>query len=111
MKKATCLSNPKVRLRQTLVRIATGRDQKVTRCCEEGDMVVRSGSQIATERTSPSEGDKGIGLARFGLGLTHLWSTSREQFVQVSADEKGKKKSFLWSFHSSSATKSSSTRP
>ncbi|MQM17000.1 hypothetical protein Taro_049968 [Colocasia esculenta] len=43
--------------------------------------------------------------------LTHLWSTSRGRFVQVAADEKGKKKSFLWSFHSSSATKSSSTRP
>ncbi|MQL93301.1 hypothetical protein Taro_025944, partial [Colocasia esculenta] len=30
---------------------------------------------------------------------------------QVAADEKGKKNGFLWSFHSSSATKSSSTRP
>jgi len=54
---------------------------------------------------------RGIGLARFGLGLTHLWSTSRGWFVQVAADEKGKKNGFLWSFHSSSATKSSSTRP
>ncbi|MQM15954.1 hypothetical protein Taro_048906 [Colocasia esculenta] len=30
---------------------------------------------------------------------------------EVAADAMGKKMSFLWSFHSSSATKSSSTRP
>ncbi|MQM03647.1 hypothetical protein Taro_036429 [Colocasia esculenta] len=33
-----------------------------------------------------------------------------DQTFPVAADEKGKKMSFLWSFHSSSATKSSSTR-
>ncbi|MQM06430.1 hypothetical protein Taro_039252 [Colocasia esculenta] len=32
-------------------------------------------------------------------------------FVQVAVDEKRKKNGFLWSFHSSSATKSSSRRP
>ena len=54
---------------------------------------------------------RGIDLAMFGYGLTHLWSTSSGWFVQVAEDEKGKKMSFLWSFHNSSATKSSSTRP
>ncbi|MQL72811.1 hypothetical protein Taro_005171 [Colocasia esculenta] len=66
--------------------------------------------EIATERRRDPL-SRGICLARFGYGLTHLWSPSSGRFVQVAADEKVKKMSFLWSFHSSSATKSSSTRP
>ncbi|MQM00632.1 hypothetical protein Taro_033368 [Colocasia esculenta] len=33
--------------------LATGRAQKATQGCEEGDMSVRSGSRIATGRMSP----------------------------------------------------------
>ncbi|MQL87610.1 hypothetical protein Taro_020147 [Colocasia esculenta] len=45
------------------------------------------------------------------LILTQGASKIENKLYRVAADEKGKKMSFLWSFHSSSATKSSSTRP
>ncbi|MQM02831.1 hypothetical protein Taro_035599, partial [Colocasia esculenta] len=54
---------------------------------------------------------KGIGLARFGYVLTHLWSTSSGRFVHVAADEKGKKNGLVWTISCSPATKNSSTRP
>ncbi|MQM13489.1 hypothetical protein Taro_046415 [Colocasia esculenta] len=41
---------PGVRSRQATARIATGRDQKATGCCEELDWAVRSGSTVVTER-------------------------------------------------------------
>ncbi|MQL89288.1 hypothetical protein Taro_021867 [Colocasia esculenta] len=54
---------------------------------------------------------RGIGLAWFGYVLTHLWSTSSGWFVQVAADEKGKKNGLVWTISCSPATKNYSTRP
>ncbi|MQM04541.1 hypothetical protein Taro_037344 [Colocasia esculenta] len=49
-RQATGAVRPGVRLRQATTRIATGRDQKATGCCEERDWAVRSSSTVATER-------------------------------------------------------------
>ncbi|MQL89443.1 hypothetical protein Taro_022011, partial [Colocasia esculenta] len=43
--------------------------------------------------------------------LTQGASEIENKLYNVAADEKGKKMSFLWSIHSSLATKNSSTRP
>ncbi|MQM23391.1 hypothetical protein Taro_056455 [Colocasia esculenta] len=59
-------------------------------------------SQVALRPTRPLTHQR---------GLTYHCSTPRGRFAQVVADEQGKKMTFLWSIHSSPATKSSSTRP
>ncbi|MQL91156.1 hypothetical protein Taro_023758 [Colocasia esculenta] len=55
----------------------------------------------------------GVVLAPHALYFGHgvFYQLSSLDHLSVAADKKGKKMSFLWSFHSSSATKSSSTRP
>ncbi|MQL89147.1 hypothetical protein Taro_021714 [Colocasia esculenta] len=58
MKKATGWSDPKVRLRQSPVRVATGLEKNATMGCEECDWAVRSGSEIATVCSSHSEHDR-----------------------------------------------------
>ncbi|MQM13815.1 hypothetical protein Taro_046740 [Colocasia esculenta] len=77
----------------------------VTGAYEEGDMAVRPGGQVATAVRSRSDHD-GI-LVAICL-RTRPIEPSRSQ---VAADERGEKMSFLWSIHSSPASKSSSTRP
>ncbi|MQL84924.1 hypothetical protein Taro_017445 [Colocasia esculenta] len=119
-----------MRTRHTPIRVVTGSRQNATRGCEERDKAVRTGREIATERSSRSKRDgfavatrpqnaayravaftRGIGLARFGYGLTHLWSTSSGWFVQVAADEKGKKNGLVWTISCSPAAMNSPTRP
>ncbi|MQL79886.1 hypothetical protein Taro_012325 [Colocasia esculenta] len=107
------MQNPEI----ATVRVATGRGQNATGLCEERDIAVRSSSRVATERFVAFRMRRSL-LSRQDLRMRPIGPspsqglrlTSTEK-GHVAADEKGKKKSFLWPFHSSSATKSSSTRP
>ncbi|MQL80946.1 hypothetical protein Taro_013399 [Colocasia esculenta] len=96
MKKATWLQDPEVRSRWNP-------------CRDLPENVAYLAVAFSGRRLDPLS--RGIGLARFGFGLTHLWSTSSGRFVQVAADEKGKKNGLVWAISCSPATKNSSTRP
>ncbi|MQL93513.1 hypothetical protein Taro_026155 [Colocasia esculenta] len=103
---ATWLSDPEVRSRRTLVWVATGREQNATMGCEERDGAVRSGSAIVTGHFVAIR--KRRVCCRYKTSERGL---SGRRVRRVAADATGKKMISLWSFHSSSATKSSSTRP
>ncbi|MQL77292.1 hypothetical protein Taro_009686 [Colocasia esculenta] len=77
--------------------------KKATRVCAERDKGVRTGREIATGRSSRSERD--------GFAVAKRPQNAVYRAVVVAADEKGKKNDLVWAFHSSSATKSSFTRP
>ncbi|MQL78410.1 hypothetical protein Taro_010845, partial [Colocasia esculenta] len=95
--------------------------QIATGAYEEGDRTVKSGSEVATGRSSRSECDgfavttRPQNAAYRAVAFTGSAPESdRERtcsWIAVTADERGKKMSFLWSIHSSPPPKSSSSRP
>ncbi|MQM08343.1 hypothetical protein Taro_041196, partial [Colocasia esculenta] len=95
----------------TLVKVATGSDQNVTRGCEERNKAVKTGREIATGHSLHSECDGFSIMTRPQNAAYRAIAFTGGRFVQVAADEKGKKNGLVWTISCSPATKNSSTRP